>query len=188
MNFTNSFIQLEGDSNVNIYLLQWCTWWILPWVMIMRSVMTDNEGVMLQALFSCSCVSGQRWLGDIGRSCGADEEFSLSSQTQGYGSILLSTLFLFHHKLCFVSLFHLNLITSSVVVICLKLWGITAMCFCFPVCHLFSCSFPPHLSWSVFPFSHCRHFNEAAAVLIFQLMRKTCVMRTNIVLKYGESC
>ena len=41
---------------------------------------------------------GRWWLSDIGSSRGADEEFSPSSLTQGYGSILLSTLFLLHHE------------------------------------------------------------------------------------------
>lgn len=64
------------------------------------------------ALFfiSCSNVSGQWWLSNID-SRGADEEFFLSSLTQGYGSILLSTRFLFTTN-SFVSLPHLNLISN----------------------------------------------------------------------------
>lgn len=39
------------------------------------------------------------WLSDIGSGRGADEEFPLSSLTQGYGPIMLNAHFYFHHQL-----------------------------------------------------------------------------------------
>lgn len=67
---------------------------LLTCPMIMIRLISDNEGDVLKTFFSCSCVSGRWWLSDIGSSQGADEGFLLSSLTQGYGSILLSKLFL----------------------------------------------------------------------------------------------
>lgn len=65
--------------------------------------MRDTEGDDVPGLFffffnPAAVYRGRWWLSDIGSSRGADEEFSPSSLTQGYGSILLSTLFLLHHK------------------------------------------------------------------------------------------
>lgn len=94
-----------NDAHDSFHLvLWWGDWWVIVKVM------------MLEASFfflkSCSNASGQWWLSNIGSSRGADEEFSLSSLTQGYGSILLSTLFLFHHKLLPLSVLHLSLIAN----------------------------------------------------------------------------
>lgn len=76
---------------------------------------------------------GRWWLSDIGGSQGADEEFPPSSLTQGYGSILLSTLFLFHSKTpSFVSLLHLQptLFLSSIP----ARWGSLPCFFSISIC------------------------------------------------------
>lgn len=123
---------------------------------------------------------GRWWLSDIGGSRGADEEFPPSSLTQGYGSILLSTLFLFHGKTpSFVSLLHLQptLFLSSIP----ARWGSLPCFFSISICPPPPDSVPLHLSLSlslwpasyieasiisvvlshtVFSLSHSLHLNE----------------------------
>lgn len=56
---------------------------------------------MLEVLFCLIQKQRMRrwWLSNIGSGRGADEEFPLSSLTQGYGPILLNSHFYFHHQL-----------------------------------------------------------------------------------------
>lgn len=123
-------------------------------------LMSNSEGDDVRGLFffffkSCSNASRQWWLSNIGSSRGADEEFSLSSLTQGYGSILLSTLFLFHHKLLPLSLYSTSVLSQTLVaVIRLGLLGDNDPVF---LCLNFCLSFAfPALSHNVFPLSFSR--------------------------------
>lgn len=162
----------------------------------MTRLIIANEGDDVRGLFwSCSCVPGRWWLSDIGSSRRADEEFSLSSLTQGYGSILLSTLFLLRHKAIPLSLRSTSILSPTLVaVIRLGLLGIVGLFFLFlnfclsfafwlhpAVSFLYLApSGPAHieastirivLSHAIFLLSHKREWNtvvEAVVVLISQ--------------------
>ena len=159
---------------------------IRPRMMIMEVMMLEASSSFFYFFLSCSCVSGRWWLSDIGSSRGADEEFSLSSLTQGYGSILLSTLFLFHHKLLPLSLYSTSILSPTLLL------SLVSPCLgsrpCFFSQFLFVLRVPalclslylplsglPHieastirivLSRAVFSLSHNLHLNETAQKLL----------------------
>lgn len=140
MNFTNSFIHLQRELNVNIYAftnIKWYTQRLLSPPLIMTTLISDNEVDSVEDfLFLQLCIRALMTQRYRQQSRCWWRVLSVFTNPGLWIHVAEHALSLLHRKTpSFVSLLHLNLFVNFVAVVCLILLGITAMFVVFSFYH-----------------------------------------------------